>query len=178
LELLYPDNSTAVRMAQAINEYLKEERAAALDPRTVAVQVPEEFRDNEMELLAAIEKLKVEVEVKAKVVLNERTGTVIVGPGVRLLPVVISHGALKVEVTRIPVISQPMPFSEGQTVVESVTDVRAEEEETQIMELDGKDTIQDLVQALRALKVSSRDLIAIFQALKDAGALLAELEIR
>jgi len=115
--------------------------------------------------------------VTAKVVINERTGTIVVGGAVTLLPAAISHGGLNIEIESTPVISQPGPFSQGQTVSTHLTAVYAQEDTATVMAFDGAATVQDVAKTLNALKVTPRDIIAIFQALKRSGALNAELVI-
>jgi flagellar P-ring protein precursor FlgI len=177
LRLRDPDALTATRLAEAINDALQEDRAQAPDPSTITIQVPRADEGRETALLARLSELRVQPAFPAKVTVNERTGTVAIGPGVRLLPVVISHGALKVEISTEFEVSQPAPFGAGETVVVPQTTLTAEEEESQVMALDSGETMDDLVKALNALKVNPRDLIAILQTLKRVGALLAELEI-
>ena len=125
-----------------------------------------------------IEKLDVNPDMGAKVVINERTGTVVMGENVRISTVAIAHGNLSIVIKESPQVSQPLPFSEGgQTVVTPNTDVSVKEETKQLVLVDAGASIGDVVSALNALGVSPRDLIAIFQAIKAAGALQAELEV-
>jgi flagellar P-ring protein FlgI len=128
--------------------------------------------------VSMIEKLEVNPDMGAKVVINERTGTVVMGENVRISTVAIAHGNLSIVIKESPQVSQPLPFSEGgQTVVTSNTDVTVEEETKQLVLMEAGASIGDVVGALNALGVSPRDLIAIFQAIKAAGALQAELEV-
>jgi flagellar P-ring protein precursor FlgI len=125
-----------------------------------------------------VEQQRVEPDTAAKVVVNERTGTVVIGENVRVLPVAIAHGGLTVEITAERTVSQPLaPFTTGTTVGVENRDVRAEEAGGAVLELDGSRTLQDLVTALNRLAVKPRDLIAILQALRAAHALQAEIEI-
>ncbi len=150
-----------------------------MDPGRVTVAVPAEYRGARRSSFPA-EQLRVHPDVRARVVLNERTGTVVVGGNVRLMPVAIAHGGLRIEISSTPLISQPGPFTENtnaSTVVVPDTAVQATEEQQQLSVLEPGDSVQDLVRVLNALQVTPRDLIAIMQALKEAGALLADIEI-
>lgn len=180
LRLLNPDYSTAVRIVDGIREAFGWEMAQVMDPGRVTVAVPAEYRGRETLFISRLEQLRVHPDVRARVVLNERTGTVVVGGNVRLMPVAIAHGGLRIEISSTPLISQPGPFTENtnaSTVVVPDTTVQATEEQRQLSVLDPGDSVQDLVRVLNALQVTPRDLIAIMQALKEAGALLADIEI-
>lgn len=171
------DFSTAQRAAAAINHELGASGALALDSRTIQLDVPEAYAGNVPALLARIESVDVEPETIAKVVVNERTGTVVMGSQVRLSSVAIAHGNIHVKIASMPVISQPAPFSGGQTVVTTQKSVVVSEEAGQLFELPPQTSIGDLITALNAVGVSPRDLVAILQAIKAAGALQAQLEI-
>jgi flagellar P-ring protein precursor FlgI len=177
--LYQPDFTTARRIAQVINDYFKSQIAFAVDASSVSVDVPDEFRgeDKIVSFISEIEMLEVQPDAIARVVINERTGTVVVGENVTISPVAISHGAIHIEVQAIPVISQPAPFSKGQTVVTQMTTISVYQDTTVVTAIQGAATVQDIARALNALKVLPRDIIAIFQALKEAGALKAELII-
>jgi flagellar P-ring protein precursor FlgI len=127
--------------------------------------------------MAAVESLEVERDTRARVVLNERTGTVVMGSKVRIDTVAVSHGSLSVTISASNTVSQPLPFSEGETTVVTNDDVSAVEEPSALVVLDGPVTIGELVRGLNAMGVTPRDLIAILQAVKTAGALSADLEI-
>ncbi|MCC7495235.1 MAG: flagellar basal body P-ring protein FlgI [Fimbriimonadaceae bacterium] len=179
LRLLNPDYGTAIRIADAIKDAFGLEAAAVMDPQRVTVRVPLEYLGRETLFVARLEALRVRPDQRARVVINERTGTVVVNGNVRLLPVAIAHGGLRIEVSTTPLISQPGPFTDGSnasTVVVPDTAMNVEEEQKQLALLEAGDSVQDLVKVLNALQVTPRDLIAIMQALKEAGALLAELE--
>ncbi len=180
LRLHAPDYATAIRIAEAVREAFLLAKVQVMDPQRVAIEVPLEYRGRESLFVARLEALRVRPDIRSRVVINERTGTVVVGGNVRLLPVAIAHGGLRIEITSTPLISQPGPFTENtnaSTVVVPDTAVSAEEEQRQLTVLDPGDSVQDLVRVLNALQVTPRDLIAILQALKESGALLAELEI-
>lgn len=180
LQLINPDYSTAVRIVDALRESFGLVEAQVMDPQRVTVRVPLAYQGRETLFISQLERLRVRPDVRARVVLNERTGTVVVGGNVRLLPVAIAHGGLRIEISTSPIISQPLPFTKSDnaaTVVVPDTGVTAEEEQRQLTVLDAGDSVQDLVRVLNALQVTPRDLIAIMQALKESGALLADIEI-
>lgn len=173
------DFTTALRISQAINAQLGGEAVAtAVDSGTITLQVPDHYRGRLVELLAAIESLEVTVDLPARVVVNERTGTIVMGDQVRLSQVAVSHGNLTIRVKTDFQVSQPPPFApEGsETVVVPQRQTEVQEEESQILMLRGA-TIGEVVRGLNAIGVTPRDLIAILQAIKAAGALQAELEI-
>jgi flagellar P-ring protein FlgI len=178
LTLKNPDFTTASRIAKAIDRALWEGAGTPVDSGTVSLQIPERFRENLVELVTRIENLMVSPDATAKVVVNERTGTVVIGQEVRISTTAIAHGNLSIEVREQFDVSQPEPFSRGgETVVVPDTDMTATEESRQLFVVDPGISITDLVRALNALGVSPRDLITIFQALRSAGALKAELEV-
>jgi flagellar P-ring protein precursor FlgI len=180
VNLTNADFTTASRIAAAVNTSLGEPLARAMDASTVVVNVPPAFRNEGkvVEFLATIESLEITPDVVAKVVVNERTGTIVIGGNVSILPVAISHGGLNIEVQATPIISQPMPWSMGgQTVVTQTATMATGEDSTAVVAIDGTTTVQDVARALNTLHVTPRDIISIFQALKEAGALKAELVI-
>lgn len=170
-----PDFTTASRVMQSICAKLGPGTALAKDPATIKVTVADP--SNIVGLISDIGELSVEESSVAKVIVNERTGTVIIGGNVRLSPVAISHGSLSVEVTTDLQVSQPQPDSKGKTAVVQQKDVSVKEDKNAVMQLNPGATLEDLVKSLNELKVTPRDIIAILQALKQAGALHAELEI-
>lgn len=180
LALKEPDFTSALRIAAAIDSALGQKLAKPLNASTIAVTVPDQFQqsDGMVRLLATIEALEVSPDQVARVVINERTGTVVVGKDVRLEEAIVSHGNLTIQVRAIPVISQPAAFSQGRTVVvpQTMTTVN-ENGKGGLMVMEGGATVSDLAQALNTLKVTPRDMISIFQALKQAGALRADLVI-
>lgn len=169
-----PNYETASRIGQAIN-LVYPETARATDAGTVSVSVPQLHQSDIPAFLSLIGQLTVRPDVKARVVINERTGTVVIGTNVRLSQVLITHANLAVITSETPVVSQPAPFSEGQTVVVPRTDLEVIEEERPVSVIDRTATVGDLARALNALGVTPRDLSAIFQQLKASGALHAEL---
>ncbi|RKY62931.1 MAG: flagellar biosynthesis protein FlgA [Candidatus Latescibacterota bacterium] len=181
LVLRQPDFTTAVRIAEAINRSLfgGSKVAVALDAGTIVLPVPQQYKveGGIAELIAAVEPVEVEPDETARVVINERTGTVVVGRYVRISEAAVAHENLTIRVGVTPVVSQPQPFSRGQTVVVPEVQIAAEAKAAGISTLPASATVGDLAKALNALGVSPRDMIAIFQALKEAGALKAELVI-
>jgi flagellar P-ring protein precursor FlgI len=178
LALHRPDFTTAARMAQAINAGLAASVARAQDSGTVQVAVPPKYIGDIAPLIAAIESLNVAPDTVSRIVINERTGTVIMGESVRISTVAIAHGNLSVQITTNYNVSQPLPFSRtGQTTVTPETQTMVQEGRAPLYVMPAGVSIGEVVRALNALGVSPRDLISIFQALKAAGALQAELEI-
>jgi flagellar P-ring protein precursor FlgI len=178
LSLRQPDFTTVTRMTEAINALFYDRIAAAQDAGTVQLKVPMAYLGNIVGLVAKIENLDVEPDITARVVINERTGTVVMGESVRISTIAIAHGNLSIVIKESAQVSQPPPFSEnGETVVTPDTDINVQEEENQLVLMPSGVSIGEVVKALNALGVSPRDLIAIFQAIKAAGALQAELEV-
>lgn len=177
LDLRNPDFTTASRMATAINAALVAHVATTPDGGTIRVQVPDQYKENIVSFVALIEDLDVNPDTTAKVIINERTGTVVMGANVRISTVAIAHGNLSIQIHEAQNVSQPLPLSQGQTVVTPQSNVSASEERSPLFLVESGVSIGDVVRALNALGVSPRDLIAIFQAIKAAGALQADLEI-
>jgi flagellar P-ring protein precursor FlgI len=176
-----PDFTTSNRISTVINSSPGlANSATAMDAGNVQVQLPAgQTQTQIMNLIAQIEALIVDADPVARVVINERTGTIVVGGNVQLLPSVISHGGLEIQIQRQVVIPQPAPFTiRPPTPVETAT-ITAQEESNPAIALSVQGaTVQNIAQALNTLKVKPRDLIAIFQALKEAGALQGELIIQ
>ena len=177
LSLRQPDFTTASRVSDAINALFYGSIAETQDAGTIQVKVPSAYVGNLVELVAMIEKLNVEPDAVARVVINERTGTVVMGENVRLSTIAIAHGNLSIVIKESSQVSQPLPFSKGETVVTPDTNIAVKEEGKQLVLMEAGTSIGDVVRALNALGVSPRDLIAIFQAIKAAGALQADLEV-
>lgn len=178
LSLRQPDFTTVTRMTDAINALFFDRVANAQDAGTVQVKVPMAYLGNIVGLVAMIEKLQVQPDITARVVINERTGTVVMGENVRISTIAIAHGNLSIMIKESPEVSQPLPFSKGgQTVVTPNTDLSVDEGGDQLVLMPSGASIGEVVGALNALGVSPRDLIAIFQAIKAAGALQADLEV-
>jgi flagellar P-ring protein FlgI len=177
LMLNEPDFASAARVAAAINTELGADSAAALDAGAVRVTVPAAYRGSVTELLARLEPLSVEVEVPARVAINERTGTVVMGGSVRISEAAVAHGALSVRIRTRLNVSQPGPMSRGETTVTPDTSVEVEEGDAKLVELQPGTTLADVVAALNNLGATPRDIIAILQALRAAGALHAEIVV-
>ncbi len=177
LSLRDGDFTTVSEVANLINLYLKGHYAVPKDLRTVEVKVPKSYQGKVVDLLAEIGNLEVTPDVPARVVIDERTGTVVMGENVRISKVAVAHGNLSVEIKETPQVFQPYPFSPGQTVVTPQTQVKAKEQKARIVVLEEGATLGELIRALNAVGATPRDLIAILQAIKAAGALHAELII-
>jgi flagellar P-ring protein precursor FlgI len=169
------DFHTAEKMAEAINDALDESCAKAIDSRRV--EVAAYANQDVAALLDKIEEVQVDVDPRARIVVNERTGTVVIGGAVRLQPVSILHGGLSVNVVSVTEISQPAPFSNGTTQVTQQTTVQAQDKPVNRIELKQGATVEDLVQELQRTGAGARDVISILQAMKEAGALEADLEV-
>lgn len=169
------DFHTAERMAAAIDRALGKARAHALDSRRVEIAAAPE--EDIASLLDKVEAVEVEVYPRARVVVNERTGTVVIGGTVRLQPVSILHGGLSVNVIAETKVSQPNPLSSGTTQVVQQTTVQAQDKPVNRIDLKEGATVEDLVQELQRTGAGARDVISILQAMKEAGALEADLEV-
>lgn len=177
LSLHEADFTTSQRAVAAINKALHGNYALSRDGGTVNVKLPPQYKGRVVPLLASLENLEIIPDSVAKVVLDERNGTVVMGSNVRISTVAIAHGNLMVRIKEKPRVSQPLPFSEGETTVLPDSTVTVQEGENRLMVLPEGVSIGQVVQALNAIGVTPRDLIAILQAIKAAGALQAELEI-
>jgi flagellar P-ring protein precursor FlgI len=177
VKLGQPDFTTAARTAEAINSAMPGAVAKPIDASTVELNVPVNFRDNLAIMVANLENLDVEPDAVGKVIIDERTGTVVVGENVKLSTVAVAHGNLSVQIREGFDVDQPGPFSQGQTAVTPNTDINLEEGADQVLLIERSTNINDVVKALNAIGVTPRDLIMIFQAIKAAGALHGELEI-
>ncbi len=176
LALRNPDFTTARRIAAAINARARAEVAVANDPRTVTVALG--GRDA-VGFITDIEQLRVEPDQPARVVIEEASGTIVMGANVRVSTVAIAQGSLTIRITEQPQVSQPNPLSNGETVVTPRTQIEIDDQrERRVGVLQGSVTLQDLVRGLNSLGVGPRDLITILQTIKAAGALQAELELR
>jgi flagellar P-ring protein FlgI len=143
----------------------------------IAIATPDEWKDRMAEFIAAVEDLRIDVDAPARIVVNERSGTIVMGKDVRIAPVAILHGNLSVEIQTNLQVSQPAPLSQGKTEVVPQTTVAAKEEPARNVVLKDGATIEELVRALTAVGSTARDIIAILQNLRAAGALDAELEV-
>ncbi|MGD9857824.1 MAG: flagellar basal body P-ring protein FlgI [Planctomycetaceae bacterium] len=172
-----PDYETASRIGHAIS-IAYGVVARVVDAGTVDVLIPPEFQADVPNYLSLLGQLTVRPDAKARVIINERTGTVVIGENVRLSASLVAHANLTIVTAESPEVSQPAPFSEGETTEVPRTDIQVNEEKRQLSLLDRTATVGDLAAALNALGVTPRDLSSIFQHLKDSGALHAELEFK
>ena len=177
VQLHRPDFTTAARVAKVINEALGSRSARAMDPGSIQVQLPERFVGRPVELIAGIENLHIQKDAVARVIVNERTGTIVMGEGVRISTVAISHGNLVLQVEADQQVVQPNAFAEGESQMQTNTTVTVTEQSSGLAVVKQGATLGRVVRALNALGVSTRDLIAILQAMRTAGALEAELEV-
>jgi len=196
--LTNPDFNTATRVTRAIAAQFGEGFVTPIDSGTLKLKVPESYKDRIVGMIATIGNLEVMPDSVAKVIVNEKTGTVVIGENVRISKVAVAHGNLSIEIKETRNVSQPAPFgttqrgpgaqaptaldgvvvaSGGATVVTPETDVDVAEEDNQLMLIPHAKTVGDLVRALNAIGVTPRDLITILQSMKAAGALHAQLEI-
>jgi len=172
-----PDFSTANRIAEAVNRFFGPRTASALDGGTLEVMMPEAFQGNPVSFISRLESIDVIPDTYARVVLNERTGTVVMGEHVRISTVAISHGNLSIEIKERIGVSQPRALGAGETVTVPDTEVTVSEEKRKLMLVPGGVSIGEVVRGLNSIGVSPSDLIAIFQAIKAAGALQADLQV-
>lgn len=173
-----PDFTTASRIAGALNQEYSMSLAYVLDAGTIEAIVPYELTQSSiMEFIARAENVTIEPDVPARVVVNERTGTVVVGENVRLSSVAVSHGNLSITITPRTTVSQPGPLSGGETVTTQSSQIKVESASARLMVMNETPDVGSVARALNSLGVTPRDIIAIFQALKQSGALQAELII-
>jgi flagellar P-ring protein precursor FlgI len=177
LALAQPDFTTAQRATEAINAHFEVPVAEALDSGTLRLRVPEARAKDVVSFMAEVEAVELQPDAVARVVLNERTGTVVIGADVRISTVAVSHGNLSVSIGVDRVVSQPAPFSDGTTEVIENTFPEAFEQPGNLSLVEGPVTIAELIQGLNAMGVTPRDLMAILQAIKASGALTANLEM-
>lgn len=171
-----PDFTTAQRLAQVLNEKFGRV-AVPVDAGRVEVRLPAQYAANPSAFLAEVEGLRIRPDVAARVVVNERSGTVVMGGDVRISSVAVASGNLTVRVQETPQVSQPNPFGQGSTVATTETSVAAQEQSKQMVSLPASSSVQDLVDALNAVGATPRDIITILQAISQAGALHGELVI-
>lgn len=182
ISLATPDFSSAVALAKAVNANFKTPIATALDPVSIKVAIPEEFKARRMEFIAEVENLDFLVSSTARVVLNEKTGTVIAGGNVSIAEVAVSHGNITIEVkqnqqTNVQNVVPPVGGTVQQTSRSETEDMKVSEPKSDMKVIPATSNVADLAKSLNALGVSPRDIIAIFQAIKRAGALNAELVV-
>ena len=176
-QLTSPDFTTISRMSAAINNHFRAPLAQPQDSSSLRIQVPEQFRGQLVNFIAGLENLPVQPDSVARIVVNEKTGTIVMGEGVRIATVAVSHSNLNLVISERDQVSQPAPLSKGQTVVVPDTEIEMTEEAGNLVVMEMGVNIGDVAKALNAIGATPRDLIAIFQAIKAAGALHAELVI-
>jgi flagellar P-ring protein precursor FlgI len=177
LALRNADFTTAKRIAAAVNDYIGAPIAEPLDPSTVEITLPRKSTNNVVALLTEIEQLQVDPDLAAKVVIDERSGIIVMGRDVRVSTVAVAQGNLTVTISETPQVSQPQPFSRGQTVVVPRSRVGVSEDGKRLAVVKEGVSLQQLVDGLNALGIGPRDLIAILQAIKAAGAIQADIEV-
>lgn len=179
LVLRQDDFTTASRLHKAINQAFGAGTARALDGRNVEVHIPEKYADDRIGFIAELESLRIQTDAIARVIINERTGTIIMGANVRLSSVAISQGGITVRIGTEFDVSQPSVLSKtGETTVVPRTTVEVNEKKPESIVLPDGATVEEVVRGLRAVGATARDIISILQAIKSAGALAAELEMQ
>jgi len=178
LLLREPDFTSAARLAAVVNEAFPAS-ALAVDSTTVRVQVPDDFAGTPVDFISRIESLEVQADAPARIIINERTGTIVASSRISIASCAVSHGNLTITVSSTLDVSQPQPFSNrGRTVVTPSTETAINEEKASLVALPEMPTVEKVASALNALGVTPRDMMSIFQAMKQAGALQAELVLR
>ncbi len=172
-----PDFGVAMDIAGSINKEIGKDVARAIDSRRVEIQSPNAQSGGVPSLMARIDTLEIQVHANAKVVVNERTGTIVMGGATTIGSCSILHGNLAIEISTKYEVSQPLPQSKGETVVVPQTEVHASEKTAQLIQLKQGATVEDLVRGLQNMGATARDIVSILQAIKAAGALEAQLEV-
>ncbi len=171
-----PDFATANGIQEAVNTLMGEGTASAMGAGTVRVTIPEAGRPDLVSFIAKLEDIEVKTEMPATVVINERTGTIVVGGDVIVKPCQVAHGNLTLKISQTPQVTPALPFTDAQPVTTQATKVEVQEQEAYLMPVEGT-SAGDVAATLNRLRVTPRDMISIFQALREAGALEADLEI-
>jgi flagellar P-ring protein precursor FlgI len=177
MALRNPDFTTAKRIASAVNDFIGQPTAEPLDPSTVQLSIPPKYHGNVVELITEIEQLQVEPDLPAKIVIDERSGVIVMGRDVRVSMVAVAQGNLTVAITETPQVSQPAPFSRGQTRVVPRTQVGVTEDGKKLATIKDGVSLQHVVDGLNALGIGPRDMISILQAIKASGAIQADIEV-
>jgi flagellar P-ring protein precursor FlgI len=188
LSLYMPDFTSAISMSKAINDHFvdnnrRNQVARALDASTIELGYSSLIRDSIknfidlIDFISQVENITFDVAMPARIVMNERTGTIVAGGNVRISEIAVTHGGVKIEIVNIPEVVQPLPFTLGSTALNIKPETVVEEKDMDMVVLNGTTTVSDLAQALNSLGVAPRDIIAIFQAIKEAGALQGQLII-
>jgi len=177
LALRNPDFTTAKRIASAVNDFIGAPTAEPLDPSTVQLTIPKKFQGNVVALLTEIEQLQVEPDLSAKVIIDERSGIIVMGRDVRVSTIAVAQGNLTVTISETPMVSQPPPFSRGTPRVVPRTRIGVQEDGKKLAVVNEGVSLQQLVDGLNALGIGPRDMISILQAIKAAGAIQADIEV-
>jgi flagellar P-ring protein precursor FlgI len=177
LALRNADFTTAKRIAAAVNDFLGTRTAEPIDPSTVQLSIPKEFKGNVVALLTEIEQLQVEPDAVAKIIIDERSGIIVMGRDVRVATVAVAQGNLTVSISESPQVSQPAPLSRGRTRVTPNTAIGVQEDGKKLALVKNGVSLQELVDGLNGLGIGPRDLIGILQAIKAAGAIEADIEV-
>ncbi len=178
LQLHQADFTTAARVVAVLNGKFAATVAKAESPGVIVVEIPQSYSARPIEFVAEIESLSIDADQRSRVAINERTGTIVMGKDVKIAPVAIMHGAMSVEIRTKLEVSQPAPLSpQGKTEVVPQVDVTAKEDKAKSIVLQKGATVEELVRALQAIGSTPRDVIAILQNLKAAGALDAQIEV-
>jgi flagellar P-ring protein precursor FlgI len=177
LALRNADFTTAKRIASAINDFIGSPTAEPLDPSTVQLSVPDQYKGNVVALLTEIEQLQIEPDLPAKIVIDERSGIIVMGRDVRVSTVAVAQGNLTVTISEAPQVSQPLPGARGRTVTVPRSRVGVQEEGRHLAVVSEGVSLQQLVDGLNALGIGPRDMIAILQAIKASGAIQADIEV-
>ena len=177
LALRNADFTTAKRIAAAVNDFIGANTAEPLDSSTVQINVPKQFTGNVVSLLTEIEQLQIEPDLAAKIIIDERSGIIVMGRDVRVSTVAVAQGNLTVTISEAPQVSQPAPLSRGRTVVTPRSRIGVQEDGKKLALVREGVSLQQLVDGLNGLGIGPRDLIAILQAIKASGAIQAEIEV-
>ncbi|MEA2927588.1 MAG: flagellar P-ring protein FlgI [Hyphomicrobiales bacterium] len=177
LALRNSDFTTAKRIASAVNDFIGQATAEPIDPSTVALTIPKQFAGNVVALITEIEQLQIEPDLPAKIIIDERSGIIVMGRDVRVSTVAIAQGNLTVSISETPQVSQPAPLSRGRTRVVPRTRIGVQEDNHKLALVRESVSLQQLVDGLNALGIGPRDMIAILQAVKAAGAIQADIEV-
>jgi len=177
LSLRNADFTTAKRIAAAVNDYLGAKCAEPIDPSTVQLSIPAEFKGNVVAFLTEIEQLQVEPDLSAKIIIDERSGIIVMGRDVRVATVAVAQGNLTVTISESPQVSQPNPQSRGRTTVTPNSSIKVTEDGKKLALVKDGVSLQQLVDGLNGLGIGPRDLIGILQAIKAAGAIEADIEV-
>jgi flagellar P-ring protein FlgI len=178
ISLKIPDFTNARRIEERINSIFRDS-SYAKDGGTINVSIPDTLKANPVKFLSIIENLEIRPDALAKIVVDEKTGTVVIGENVKISTVAISQGNISIQIKEDEKVSQPLPFAPAgaQTVRTPDTKIKVEEEKGRFIVMEGGVTIKELINALNSIGVSTRDVIVILQTIKAAGALHAELEV-